>query len=177
MNPRVVGIDPSLTATGIASSLTWCAKLGIDGVTKMPVWEKTEAIEFLADEIIEEIGQPDLVVIEQVDTARAYGGASERAGLFWLLARRLRGREIPFTDVASAQLKIYATGTSQCKKGAVIDAVARRWPKFETGGDDNMCDATVLTAMGADHLGAPLAPMPATHRRALDKVTWPEVRL
>lgn len=30
-----------------------------------------------------------------------------------------------------------------------------------------------LAAMGADHLGQPLTPMPATHRTALDGVQWP----
>lgn len=35
-------------------------------------------------------------------------------------------------------------------------------------------DALVLAAMGADHLGQPLTPMPATHRTALNGVQWPD---
>ena len=53
-------------------------------------------------------------------------------------------------------------------------AVARRWPHVEIVGNDT-ADALALAAMGADHLGQPIAAMPATHRAALDKVDWPEV--
>lgn len=175
MNPRVIGLDLSLTATGLASSLGWCMTLGAKDITKLPAWDRADALDALAEEILLQAGDPTLVLIEQVDTARAYGGASERAGLFWYVARRLRTRAIPFAEVPSGVLKTYALGKGQGSKGAVIDAVARRWPEYDTGGDDNMCDATVLAAMGADYLGQPLAPMPVTHRRALAKVHWPEV--
>jgi hypothetical protein len=177
MSIRVVGLDLSLTATGIASNLGWCMTVGAKDITKLPAWDRSDALEALADEILLQAGDPALVLAEQVDTYRAYGGASERAGLFWYVARRLRARGTPFAEVPSGVLKTYALGKGQGKKSAVIDAVARRWPNFETGGDDNMCDATVLAAMGADYLGQPLAAMPATHRKALVKVTWPEVSL
>lgn len=175
MNPRVIGIDPSLTATAVVSTLGWCELVGIDGVTKLPVWDRADAITALARQIVDLVDGADLVVIEQVAAAKAYGGASERAGLFWEIARLLRAREIPFVEVTPAHLKTYATGKGQCPKGAVIAAVTRRWPQYETSGDDNLCDAVTLCALGADWLGAPLAKMPATHRAALDKVAWPEL--
>lgn len=175
MIPRVIGLDLSLTATGIASTLGWCMTIGTTGVTKLPVSDRSDAITQLAEQIVAEVAVPDLVVIEQVAAARAYGGASERAGLFWHLAYRLRRRAIPFAEVPPSVLKTYAIGKGQGKKGEIVDAVARRWPAYNTAGDDNQCDAVVLAAMGADHLGASLGAVPATHRRALAKVTWPEV--
>lgn len=173
--PRVVGLDLSLTATGIASTLGWCGLVGATDITKLPVWLRSDALDELAEQVALQIGRPDLVVAEQVAAARAYGGASERAGLFWAITRRLRARNIPFAEVPPSVLKTYALGKGQGTKGAIVDAVARRWPAYDTHGDDNLCDAVVLAAMGADHLGQPIAAMPAAHRRALGKVTWPEV--
>ncbi len=72
-------------------------------------------------------------------------------------------------------MQLYATGKGVGGKAAVIDAVARRWPQYETRGDNNMCDAIVLAAMGADWAGQPMAAMPAANRKALDKVVWPEM--
>lgn len=173
--PRVIGIDPSLTATGIASSLGWCRRIGQDDVTKLPVWARADALVDLADRIVEEVGDAELVVAERVAAAKAYGGASERAGLFWLIARRLRSREIPFVEATPQHGKIYATGNGNASKKQVIAGVRHWWPHYSIGSDDNLADAVTFCAMGADELGHPLAaePMPATHRRALAGVTWP----
>jgi Holliday junction resolvasome RuvABC endonuclease subunit len=173
--PRVCGIDPSLTGTGIASTLGWCELTGRNGITTMPIWDRTDAINALAHHIVDLAGHPHLAVIEQPAAAKAYGGASERAGLFWEITRLLRARGIPIAEVTPSQLKLYATGKGQCPKEMVVDAVARRWPAYETSGNNNLCDAIVLAAMGADTLGAPLTAVPAAHRKALAKVTWPEV--
>lgn len=115
-----------------------------------------------------------MVCIELPAFSRAGGGTLERSSLWWLVARSLRRREVPVAEVFAQQRMTYATGKGSAGKGAIVDAVARRWPQFETGGDDNLADAAVLAAMGADRLGHPLAPMPLTHRKALDKVRWPE---
>ena len=179
--PKVVGVDLSLTATGIASSLGWCQTLGEDGITTRPLDDRLDALENLAREILIVIGGgrgnwPALIVIEIPAYSRSGGGSHERSGLWWKIVRSLRQREVPVAEVANQQRMRYATGRGSAKKGAVIDAVARRLPMFETGGDDNCADAAVLAAMGADHLGHPLAPMPATHRAALDRVEWPTVK-
>jgi crossover junction endodeoxyribonuclease RuvC len=80
---------------------------------------------------------------------------------------------IPVVEVNSSSRMRYATSKGAASKGAIIDAVARRLPMFETKGDENLADAAILCAMGRDHLGEPLAPMPATHRAALGAVKWP----
>ncbi|MFC6081052.1 hypothetical protein [Sphaerisporangium aureirubrum] len=174
MTPRVVGLDISLTASGIASSTGWAETVGAGGITKLPVWDRRDALVGLAGEICALVKQPDLAVLEANAAAAAYGGASERAGLWWLVVDRLRMAGVPVAAVTPGQLKLYALGKGSGTKGAVIEAVTRRWPEFRTGGDDDLCDAVVLCAMGLDHLGAPLAPMPRPHRAALDKVAWPE---
>jgi len=98
----------------------------------------------------------------------------DRAFLWWVIYSALHSeRGIPVAVAAPALRAMYATGKGNASKNAVVDAVARRWPHIPTGGDHNVCDAIVLMAMGCDRLGHPLTPVPATHRRALDRVAWP----
>lgn len=175
--PRVMGLDLSLTGAAVASSLGWCELVGLGGVTTLDLPARIDALRELCWRILDLIGTPDLAVAEQIAYSRTGGGAAERAWLWFEVTGHLIDRGVDVATVTTGTLKRYATGTGQKKgantKGAVIDAVARRWSKFETGGNDNLCDAVVLAAMGADHLGHPLAPMPKTHRAAL-AVAWPE---
>lgn len=173
---NVCGLDLSLTASGIASAAGWCELVGEDGITTFDLPDRAAGLVRLGTRIVEFARTADLVVLERPAAAKAYGGASERAGLFWLIVVRLRSLDIAVAEVPPSVLKTYATGKGSGPKGAVIDAVARRWPGFDTGGNDNLADAVVLAAMGADQYGCPLAEVPKTHRAALAKVTWPEVR-
>lgn len=174
MNPVVIGIDPSLTGSGIASSNGWCERVGLPDVTTKSLGERIVAVDYLVNQVITLVARPALVCIEVPAFSRAGGGALERGSLWWLIARRLHRDEIPVAEIFNGQRMRYATGKGAASKGAIVDAVARRWPQFETGGDDNLADAAVLAAMGADRLGVPLAPMPATHRKALEAVRWPD---
>jgi crossover junction endodeoxyribonuclease RuvC len=176
--PKVIGIDLSLTATGIASSLGWCQTIGEDGITTRPLDQRLDAIDRLTRDILIAIGGgrgnwPALVAIEIPAFSRSGAGSHERSALWWKVVRSLRRREVPVAEVSIQQRMRYATGKGSASKGAVIDAVARRLPMFATGGDDNCADAAILAAMAADHLGHPLADMPKTHRAALDAVRWP----
>lgn len=179
MSRHVIGLDLSLTGTGVASSLGWCELVGDAGITTLRHTERIPALDGLRDRIVDLVGDPELVVVEEVAFSRTGGGAAERAWLWFDVIGRLIRRQVPVAVVITGTLKRYATGVGVRKgantKGAVIDAVARRWPAFTTGGNDNLCDAVTLCAMGADHLGHPLAPMPKTHRAALETVKWPEV--
>jgi hypothetical protein len=172
--PTAVGLDLSLTGSGIASSAGWCEKVGTKDITTKPLTERLTAVDDLVDRIVLLCRNADLVVIEVPAFSRAGGGVLERSALWWLVVRRLWVGEVPTAEAFNQHRMRYATGKPQADKGAIIDAVARRWPQFETGGDDNLADAAVLAAMGADRLGVPLAAMPATHRKALDGVRWPD---
>lgn len=175
---KVCGIDPSLTATGIASTAGWCELTGKTGITTLPLTDRYKAIARLAEDIHGYTHGADLVAIEKLTFNRetgGRGGAGERAGLYWLVVRHLVHAGIPVVEVPTATVKVYATGRGGAKKHEVIDAVARRWPTFETRGDDNLCDAVVLCALGADWAGQPLAKVPASHRKALSAVAWPEL--
>ena len=177
MGWTVVGIDPSVTATGLADDRCACHLIGRKGITTLPVVDRLKALKDLRNDIINWTCQraPDLVVIELPAFSRAGGGAMERHWLYLAIVDRLLARGIPVAEVYARTRMAYATGKGAASKTAIVDAVARRFPDYDTGGDDNICDAIILCAMGADHLGEPFAPMPANHRAALAKVAWPNL--
>jgi len=183
----IIGIDPSLTGTGIARvdtddrlyiDLAISASTGKEAAT---LTEKRDRLAWLVDDIDAHamgIHSPDgrvadLALIEAPALSKANTGTSMLNGLFWMLVDRLHVHRIPVVPVGAGQLKKYATGKGNVSKGAVIDSCARRIPYAPTEGNDNLCDATWLAAMGADHLGTPLVDLPKAHREALDKVAWP----
>lgn len=177
----VIGLDPSLTATGIASTNGWCEVVGYrkprakdPGITGLPHPARREALHELQHAITDTIGHPDLVVIELPAVSRSGGGAHERGWLWWQLYNHIAALDIPIGLLSPNQRALYATGKGNAAKGAVIDAVARRFPTWNTEGDDNAADAVTLMAAGADWLGHPITPMPQTHRAAITKAIWPD---
>lgn len=186
-NPVVVGIDPALgsydsTGTGIASSAGWCEAVGYADrkkkgreLTKLPHALRARELVKLRDRITATIGCPDLAVMELPAPSRSGGGSHERAWLWWEIYHWLQRNYLPVALLTPNQRMLYATGKGAASKSAVVDAAARRWPEWTTGGDDNLADAVVLMAAGRDWLGKPLAVMPKSHRAAFDKAVWPEM--
>ena len=185
--PAVVGVDPAIgsassTGTGIASSNGWCESVGYPDrkkkgreFSKLPHRERVRELIQLRDRITATIGCPDLVVMELPAPSRSGGGSHERAWLWWEIYRWTQGSYLPVALLTPNQRALYATGKGTAAKTAVVDAVARRWPDWTTGGDDNLADAIVLMAAGRDWLGHPIADMPKAHRAAFDKAIWPEL--
>jgi hypothetical protein len=93
--PRVVGLDISLTGTGIACSAGWCDAIGLNGVTTKPLAERDTIIVNLAYDIAQHVGpETALVVIEMPAYSRSGGGAHERSGLWWRVVHHLLAWEI-----------------------------------------------------------------------------------
>lgn len=182
----VAGVDSSLTGTGIASSLGWCEVVGYvprpnpltgkreDHITKLPHAERLEAMCDIRDRSLLMVGRPDLAVMELPAPSRSGGGAHERAWLWWELYQSLTARGVHVALMPNNLRSTYATGKGNASKEVVVDAVARRWTAWPTGGNNNAADAVALMAAGKDWLGEPITPVPATHRRALDKTIWPD---
>ncbi|MFF7476609.1 hypothetical protein [Streptomyces sp. NPDC008092] len=178
--PVVIGIDPSLTGTGIASSNGWCEVIGYKrarakdpGITQLPHAERLTAMRDLHAQVRKAIGCPDLAVMELPAPSRSGGGAHERGWFWWETYHYLMSSYIPVGLLTPNARALYATGKGTAPKGAVVDAVARRFPDWATEGNDNAADAVTLMAAGRDWLGHPITDMPKTHRAALDKATWP----
>lgn len=180
--PTVIGLDPSLTGTGLASSNGWCDVIGYKrartkdpGITQLPHPDRLTAMRGLVTRVLEHIGTPTLVVLELPAVSRSGGGAHERGWLWWQLYNQLHKRHIPIGLLAPNARALYATGRGNAPKTLVVDNIARRFPNWHTEGNDNAADAVALMAAGRDWLGHPITNLPQTHRAALNKAIWPDL--
>lgn len=172
--PWVIGIDPSLTGTGIAVPTGATHKIGRPGITNMGWDAKEAAIEGLVCEIFApaDIQAVDAVVMEALDVAARYGGLIERIWLWLEIRRQCRLRNIPLLLVSSGQRLGYLTGKGSGPKGVVIETITRLLPGADLRGDDNRADALVFMMMGMDKLGHPIVTLPQKNRDWLDRCFW-----
>ena len=173
----VLGIDVSLTATGLAAVTS-------DGFTVTTVGSVGKRGDSLAarerriDRLVRDISQfienwPDfeLAVIEGPSIMSKGGSNWDRAWLWGEVVQALGGE---YTAVAApATVKRWAAGKGNADKAAVAVGVARLWPQFECG-SDNEADALALASMGAQRLRMNLFPKRAHHWDCLSKVEWPQ---
>lgn len=170
--PRVLGVDLSLTATGVSNG-SWCQTISVPGRAGDDLVARDERLHKIADYVLWLVGQPDLVVIEGPSHNSRNGHVWDRAGLWWRVVHRLLAREVPLAVAPPASRAKYATGKGNAGKDTVLLAASRRWSDCPIS-NNNEADALVLAQMGLDWLGRPTVPMPATHKAALTGVAWPE---
>jgi Holliday junction resolvasome RuvABC endonuclease subunit len=161
VSARVVGLDLSMTATGIA----WC-----DGSTYTVKTKRSGDWRLL--DICEEIGRAvdgrsiSLAVIEDLPTNAKSAGIT---GMVHGAARsHLLRLKVPYATMPPATLKKFATGKGNCGKPEMAVALYKRFA-LELP-DDNQVDAFWLRAAGLQILGEPVFPLPAAQVAALDKV-------
>lgn len=181
MKPRVIGLDLSLTGTGIADFahdgqvITKTIRSTPKGKTVADQFARLRYIVHEVDRFVTFGGPcPALVLIEGPSYGSKGAGTWDRAGLWWLVVCLILDRRYPLAVVPPAVLKKYATGRGNADKTAMAVAVQKRWG-IELR-DDNKVDAWWLGAMGREHLGLPFVDLPKTQREALTKVRWPEVK-
>lgn len=160
----VVGLDPSLTGTGIAyqggseSVLTPKGKTLRGQLTRMQV---------IASRVAQRTPDGALVVIEAPSFGSNYPGHHAIAGLWWILAATLTSKGCPLVQVAPSSLKLFATGNGRAKK----DGMRAAWLE-RTGADiadDNRVDALWLRQVGLCLLGDPEAlDLPARQLAAIE---------
>ncbi len=173
---KVVGIDVSLTSTGLASD-GWTRKVVSIGLKSDSLLARRDRITEITDQIFGwrlpdknlRITDPGLVVIEQPAYSRVGGHNHDRSGLWWRLVDILiDGHTV--VEVAPTTMKKYITGKGNAGKDDVIRCISQLFPWFAGGNDE--ADALALAAMGYDHLGKPLVDLPAKNREALKGVRW-----
>jgi Holliday junction resolvasome RuvABC endonuclease subunit len=164
---RVVGLDLSLTSSGIADDEgTHLIRTKTTGI---------ERLRLIRESVLAHTARgiaANLVVIEGYSFASRFKGEfmGELGGVVKVA---LWEAGIPFAVVQPALLKTYATGKGNAPKEAMLAAAIRR---LGYGGDSHdEADACWLYAMGRDWLGEPFRPMPEAHRKALAKVEWPDL--
>jgi crossover junction endodeoxyribonuclease RuvC len=147
MDDRLIyGIDPSLTATGIAT-LNNAGQVERLETISFPKLKDEERLAAIIDAVCEKISTPILIVIEGLSLGSHTGMSTERAALHHMLRVAFWEAHIPFLIVPPSTLKKFATGSGKAEKNIMIREVFRRW-EVEAK-DDNQADAAALAYLGA----------------------------
>lgn len=168
--PVVIGLDLSLTSTGVATPT------GEHRISTMPTSTLADRLRSFATSVarvIDEHHPVDLVVVEDLPKNVRFGGVDLGMihGVFRYLWDDIAGP--PLAWIPPATLKKYATGKGAAKKDEMLAAAIRR---LGYGGHHHdEADAMWLRAAGHDRLGDPLAVLPVAQRLALDAIDWPTV--
>ena len=173
---RVVGLDVSLTSTGLCvidGSTIRVRRVPSKPGPDLSLAGRSRRLRGVVQQIWPYVIGADLVAIEGPAYGSKTGSMHDRSGLWWLLAARLTGHGVRVVEITPASLKMYATGSGTADKDRVLAAVIRRYPQVEIMGNDE-ADALVLAAIARRWLGDPLEPsLPEHHTRALNKIAWP----
>jgi Holliday junction resolvasome RuvABC endonuclease subunit len=177
---RVLGIDSSLTSTGLATvwassstlvvdteACTTTARKG-DGTA-----EKLARMNTQVDRVKALAGGASLVLLEGPSFASKGSATRDLAGLWWLIFNALRRAGCPLGIVPPSVLKKWVTGSGNADKFRVGQAIAKRWPEVELRTPDE-ADALGLASMGLHHGG--LLPWQPTAYQAeqIGRVEWLE---
>ncbi|MBP9920147.1 MAG: hypothetical protein KBF43_16340 [Dermatophilaceae bacterium] len=176
---NVLGIDPSLTGTGVAHAEGLLTITSKPDDTLTGRRNRLGGIVHQLDDVVLGVKPwrfertPDLVVIEAPSLAQhSQAGTLDRNGLWWLIVDRLLILGIPTVEVAPSTLKKFATGKGNATKADM------RMALFQRAGldvrDDNQVDAWWLRQVGLHLLDDMDAiTLPKTHADALAKVARP----
>lgn len=167
----VVGIDLSLTATGVAAG-----DGTLHAVTSKPPTQDTLAgraarLDGIIDDILTTwpISAGALVVIEAPSLGQGArsGQVHERGGLWWSFVCWCFRCDITVTAIPPATLKKFATGSGVAQKADMRMALYKR-AGLDIA-DDNQVDAWWLREAGLHLTGQPTLNLPKTHVDAIAK--------
>lgn len=160
---KVVGLDLSITGTGVAHTVDGSA---CTHLVKTRDKDRDRRLIQIQSEIRVYAEGSELCLIE-APTARS--ATSVISGMVQGAARLvLMDMRIPYGTLMPASLKKYATGKGNGDKVPMaIAALKRGGMEFS---DDNQCDAWWLWVAAMDHIGQPLFNLPAINRESLSKI-------
>lgn len=164
--PIYVGLDLSLTSTGIAiihgdvTTVQRITSKGKKGATTADQVERLVSIvECIAGAV--PLSEHTKIAVEGPSYGSTGSAAHILGGLWWLVRRYLRDDDVAV--VPPGTVKKYATGKGNAGKDEVLAAVVRRYPHVEVSGNDE-ADALVLAAIAARLDGHPIEEtLPAAH--------------
>lgn len=181
--PSVIGLDLSLTSTGMAEVKDGVVenyqRVRSSGKKGATVRQTAERLRHIVDSVVTWIegDDTDLVVIEAPSFGSTTGSQHERGGLWWMVAEELVAEGHTIATVSPQGRAKYATGRGNAKKDEVEAAVRARyelacgWP---LGKCDDIADAVVLAAMGSRWIGYPIDEgLSDKQLAAIDGASWP----
>lgn len=176
---RVLGIDLSLTGTGMCRIVTGSHPILVQTITfatkpadTVTLGSRGDRLATIVD-LVFGLGwhwEADLVTVEGPSLGKPSPHTWDRAGLWWRVMEALR-HVVPVVEIPPTTLKKFATGNGGAGKTEVAACMARLWPDANAR-NDNEWDALALAHAAASHLGADV-PHRAHHAPALAKVQWP----
>ena len=159
----IIGIDPSLTSTGIVVLRDGKVELAVTTKNK-PELGTIDRVRLIYERIVcvaesltdgEKWQAPDLIVIEGFSYGSKGRSVFDIAYLGWRIREELEWLKeqdnIPWLEVPPSQLKKFATGQGNANKEIILQQVYKRWGvEFS---DNNQADAYVLAQIGRAYLG------------------------
>lgn len=190
---RLVGLDLSLTSTGIAR-----LQLNDDGtvagshtvVVGYPLPDDATLEQHAArivavargvlDEVVPPLGRnaPDAVAVEGPAYGSNVPGAAIRHALRWRVYSHLFRHDVQLVEVAPATLKLYAAADGRASKPTVVQSIRKHYghlfdiPLRKAGGREDVADAIALVAMAARAIGHPIDLDHPTRLRAVRTPLW-----
>lgn len=178
---RVVGLDLSLTSTGMSDGQAHVT------FTTTPDECIEDRLMRIREECLGFVMATDdrpvarLVVVEDEAWSKAkQTGHAELSALRLMVRCALRAYRIPFAMVPPSTLKLYTTGNGRATKQQMAVAVTERHGidlsavKVKDGRYDQV-DAAALAAMGYAYIGQPLPTQgPPAPMRSMLAVDWPD---
>ena len=164
--PTVIGLDLSLTSTGVAANEVTALHTNLRGMGRL-AW--------LRDQILDiAITVPDPAVIVEGYSFGSRNSQAHAAGELGGVVRvALWEMDIPHVDVPPTCRAKFATGKGNASKSEVVSAVSARTGIIWSGkGADDCCDAWVLREMGRIYFGKSEFEWPKINLSALDKIDW-----
>ncbi len=177
---HVVGLDLSLTSTGVARTLVGTTETVVEvrtvksSGTKTDSWEQRHRRLYgLVGDIAHTVPRRALVMLEAPAYSRTTGSQHDRSGLWWMVYSELTiAYGLTVMPIGPTVRAKYATGKGNASKDTVLAAAVRRYPDIDITGNDT-ADAVILMAIGCRLLGTPIDDMPKAHLDALDKIRPP----
>lgn len=165
-NVRIVGMDLSLSATGLADC---SGAIVFKPKSTVPMIRLNEFDTWIREWIRTQ--KPNMVVIENY----AYGAKNQRetiGELHGVIRLALHQATVPFALVAPTQLKKFATGVGNAKKDDMIGEAARIGCPAN---DNNAVDAWWLYKMACEkfNLYDRIQGLPKSQRDVANKIEWP----
>lgn len=144
----ILGLDLSLTATGIA----YWQPAERSAYTLRAPHRGIDRLRWIRDQIRERIdgAAPSLVMLEGISFGSNDSMHAEICGLHWMVRDTFEGR-VPLQLVPPATLKLFATGSGRADKVAMLAAIREQFA-VEVA-DHNQADAMALAFAGAGIAG------------------------
>jgi crossover junction endodeoxyribonuclease RuvC len=183
----VIGLDLSLTATGVAAiNLATAALSTAVHESVAPAVDTLNAHTLrhraLADGVVSQVvaTNPALAVVEglQFSVKEKDSSLTRRGFLWWAVIEGLCAAGVPIIEAAPSQIKQIATGRGNAGKDEMVAAYVTAWPHAERGPNiRDRADAAFAAALGIAWLGVVELPFNLTvaRRKPLGRLARPSL--